>query len=113
MPYIATRVSSEISPAKEQILTEKFGKAITLIGKPEAWLMLDFEDKCRLYFKGNKDEHSAYVEVKLLGKAAPSEYEKLTAELTEIIHSELGIPSNRIYVKYEEVTYWGWNGNNF
>ena len=37
----------------------------------------------------------------------------MTAAITDILSKELQIAPNRIYVKYEEVAYWGWNGNNF
>ncbi len=114
MPFIHTMSSTAISPEQEKAIKSRMGKAISIIpGKSENWLMLDFEDSCRLYFKGSNELPSAFIEVKLFGKASADAYERLTAELTEIVSSELGIPSDRIYVKYEEVSYWGFNGRNF
>ncbi len=55
----------------------------------------------------------AMVEVQLFGKAQPSAYDTMTSTITDIISNELNILPNQIYVKYEEVSYWGWNGNNF
>lgn len=112
MPLITTKVSNEISKEKEISLKNRFGKAISLIGKSESWLMIEFQDNCRLYFKGS-DEPSAMIEVDLLGSASDSGYDKLTAELTDIIFSELGIPKDRIYVKYSEIGHWGYSGFNF
>ena len=37
----------------------------------------------------------------------------MTGEICKIFNEELGIEPNRIYVKYEEVANWGWNGENF
>ena len=37
----------------------------------------------------------------------------MTTEVCKISEEELGIPQNKIYVKYEEVENWGWNGRNF
>ena len=37
----------------------------------------------------------------------------MTADLTAILAEELGIAPDRVYVKYEETPYWGWNGSNF
>lgn len=114
MPCIQTKVNVKISPEKEENLKKELGKAIALIpGKSEAWLMLTFEDECHISFQGKSDEPAAFVEVKIYGKASGSAYESLTAEITRILSGELGIRADRIYVKYEEAQYWGWNGGNF
>lgn len=114
MPYIETKVTVKISEEKERILKEKLGKAIeTIPGKTEEWLMCGFEDCCRLWFKGDNSRPAAYVEVKLLGKAQREYYEKLTAVICSILETELSIPADRTYVKYEECQHWGWNNMNF
>lgn len=114
MPYISTRTNVKITEETEKLLKAELGKAIELIpGKTENWLMLDFEDNCRLYFKGSNEQKLAYIEVKLFGSASASAYDNLTAEITRIINSHLGISPDCVYVKYEEVSTWGWNGNNF
>lgn len=114
MPYISTKTNVTISKDKEKVIKTKLGKAIELIpGKSENWLMLAFEDQCSLYFKGNSDQPIAFVEVKLFGSSNASAYGKLTTEITTILKEELEIAPNQIYVKYEEVQNWGWNGNNF
>lgn len=113
MPLITTRTNTQITKETEKVLKAKLGKALANLGKTESWLMLDFKDNCRLWFKGKNDEKLAMVEVSLLGKAGRSAYNKMTAEVTEIISSELGISPSNIYVKYEEVENWGWNGSNF
>lgn len=113
MPLITTRTNTQITKEKEEVLKAKLGKALSALGKSESWLMLDFKDNCRLWFKGSNDEKLAMVEVSLFGKAGSAAYNKMTAEVTDIISEELGIAPSNIYVKYEEVDNWGWNGNNF
>ncbi len=114
MPYISTKTNVTISKDKELKIKGELGKAIEILpGKTEDWLMLAFEDECRLYFQGDSDRNIAYVEVKLLGKSTKEAYEKLTSEITRILNQELEISPDCIYVKYEEVTYWGFNGHNF
>lgn len=113
MPFINTMVTSEITFQKEEILKEKLGKAISLIGKPEAYLMLNFSENCRLWFAGSNDEDAAYVEVALLHSAPKASYEKLTKAICDILNEELGIPTNRIYVKYSETEFWGYDGFMF
>lgn len=112
MPLITARVSTEITKEKEISLKSELAKAIELIGKSEGWLMIEFNDNCRLYFKGS-DEDCAMIEVDLLGKATDSSYDALTEKLTEIVSGELGIKKDRIYVKYCEFDRWGYNGINF
>jgi len=114
MPYIRTKATVEITPEKESALKEKMGRAIEAIpGKSEEWLMCEFCDNCRLWFKGTNDRPSAFVEVMLLHSACASAYEKMTGILCDILSEELGIEADRIYVKYEETENWGWNGRNF
>ena len=114
MPFINTKVSVTITPEQETMLKTQLGKAISVIrGKSENWLMLNFEDNCRMYFQGDNSKSTAFVEVKIYGSATPREYSQLTELITEILGKVLGIAPNRIYVKYEEVEYWGYNGYNF
>ena len=114
MPFINLKTSAKISAENEAILRKEFGKIITLIpGKTEAWLMLNFEDNCRLYFKGDNSKDMAIAEVALFGKASDSQYDALTEALTNDISSVLNIDPANIYVKYEEVDHWGYNGFNF
>lgn len=113
MPFINTRTSAEISKEQEILLKEKMGKAISLIGKSESWLMLNFEDNCCLYFKGDNSKNMAIIEVALFGKANNSQYDALTEKLTQEISEVLKIDPSNVYIKYEEVEHWGYNGFNF
>ena len=114
MPFINTKVNVAVSPEKEENIKSALGRAIACIrGKSEGWLMVNIEDSQRLYFRGDKITPDAFVEVTIYGSASRNEYNALTAEITNILGSELGISPDRIYVKYEEVQNWGWNGSNF
>lgn len=112
MPFIDTKTNVKITKEQETALKTGFGKAISLIGKSEAWLMLNFESGCSMYFKGD-DSPCAIAEVKLYGSASQSAYNALTAKLTELLSSTLSISPSRIYVKYDEIEYWGMGGHNF
>lgn len=114
MPMIITKTNATISKEQEATLTRAFGEAITLLpGKTEQWLMLSFEDGVRMAFRGSSECELCYVEVNLLGAAPREAYDKLTARLCELIHDTLGIPTDGIYVKYEEAETWGYDGFNF
>lgn len=114
MPFINTKTNVKISKEKETILKERLGKAIEIIpGKSENWLMLNFEDNNKMYFRGDDSNNIAFIEVKIYGASTSDTYDKLTNAISTIIGEELDINLDHIYVKYEECEYWGWNGNNF
>ncbi len=114
MPMISTKTNVTISPEQEIELKSKLGEAISILsGKSERWLMLSFEDKCRLYFQGENSEALAYVEVKVFGRIDYSQSNKLSAKICEIFGEVLNINASNVYIKYEEVDMWGWNGGNF
>ena len=112
MPFIHTQVNRPIDPAAEKEMARKLGKAIELLNKSESWLMLQFEDNCHLYFKGDSQKPLAFVNVKLLGGASKEQYNSLTAEITHILADTLSISPDGVYVEYDETDYWGWNGAN-
>lgn len=113
MPYINTKTNIAISKEQEQQIKQRLGEAVRLLGKPESYLMVNMEDHCRLYFGGTNDTPAAFVEVRLFGKASDEAYDAMTKEVTSIIKEVLGIQGNRIYVQYEEVPHWGFDGSNF
>lgn len=114
MPYLCARTSIPVSPEKEATLKARFGKAIENIpGKTEQWLMVEFADNCRLWFRGQNDAPAAIVQVDLFGRASDEACARMTAALSEIFSEELGIAPDHLYVKYKDFDQWGWNGGNF
>lgn len=114
MPFIDTKTTAVITPEKEETLRRRLGEAIALLpGKSEEWLMLNFTDRCRMAFRGRADGDIAIAEIKIFGKASDAAYNKLTTAVCDIFREVLGIPGERVYVKYEEIDHWGYNGNNF
>ena len=114
MPFIRTSLNITLSASQEEALKKRFGEAIACIpGKSENWLMLEFSDNCRMWFKGEQAP-MAMVDVSIFGGAWPEAYEALTAKLTGILAEVVqGLASDRIYIKYSEYSHWGWNGGNF
>ena len=114
MQYINSKVTVSLSEDKVNKLKEELGKIICDIpGKSENFLMVGFEDNYTLYFKGEKLKLGAFIEVKIFGKTSKDSLNTMTKHLCELFTRELGIPGEAIYVKYEEVDNWGWNGSNF
>ena len=113
MPFIDIKTNVSVSEEQNNIIKTEMGKAITAIpGKTESWLMVGIEPEFDLWFKGDKDA-AAMVEVSIFGGASHNAFTTLTSHITGILTDQLGISSDRIYVKYSEVANWGWNGSNF
>ena len=113
MPYISAKFSTPVSETQEKDIKTALGKAITILGKSENYLMVEIEPERKLYFHGSNDEPVAFFEVKLLGSAPKSKYEELTAKLCETALDVLDIHGDNVYVKFEEVEYWGYNSFMF
>lgn len=114
MPFICAKTNKSVTELEEKQLKEALGEAISLIpGKSENWLMLEIQENCKLYFKGSNEKDLAFISVQLFGKASAESYSRLTERICSVCKSILGISEDCVYVKYEEVEYWGWNGSNF
>lgn len=113
MPFIDSKITLSVSQEKREVLKAELGKAVAILGKPEGFLMVGFEDNYDLYMGGKRLEKGAYVAVSLFGSASGSAYENMTAKICELYEKELGIPGNTVYVTYHGVNDWGWNGRNF
>ena len=114
MPFIDTKLNFRLTEEKEQALKTRLGEAVQVFpGKSEYWLMLNFTDNCRMWFRGYRNHPVAMVEIKLFGTASDETCAEMTRAVTRIFSEELGLSPDRIYVKYEFTDHWGWNGENF
>ena len=113
MPMIEAKVTMQLPAEKREILKAEFGKAISIMGKPESYLMINLVDGQDLYFGGNKLDKGAYVEVKVLGSVDGGASDKMTARVCEILQNELGIPGNAVYVSYWGTGNWAGTAGTF
>lgn len=114
MPFINSKVTVKMDDSKKETVKNELGNLISILpGKSESWLMVGFEDNYTLYFKGEKKEKAAFVEVKIFGNAEKACKNNLTSQICSLFEKELGIPKDSIYVTIEEIDTWGWNGSLF
>ena len=113
MPMIKVETTVSLSEEKRDILKAELGKAISIMGKPESYLMINLVDNQDLYFGGKKMDKGAFVEVKALGNIDAGQSDKMTAKVCEILNVQLGIPGDAVYVAYFGTSNWEWNGSNF
>jgi phenylpyruvate tautomerase PptA (4-oxalocrotonate tautomerase family) len=112
MPFIDCKLSKKISEEQKTQLKEQFGKAISLMHKPESYLMVGICDGYDLYFAGKKVESGAYVAVSLLGKVASSEAQAMTKRVCDVL-SDVGCDPSKVYITYQGIENWGHDGYNF
>ena len=113
MPFIDSKITLSVPQEKRDVIKSELGKAVSILSKPESFLMVGFEDNYDLYMGGKKLDKGAYVEISLFGNASKSAYENMTAKICELYEKELGKPGNSVYDTYHGVNDWGWNGRNF
>ena len=87
MPFIDSKISIPVSREERENLKADLGRAISIVNKPEGFLMLGFEDNYDLYMGGKKLDKGAFVSVKLFGSASAREYNAMTAEICRIFKS--------------------------
>ena len=111
MPFFVSRVNVPMTKEQEVELKSRMGQAIGLVqGKSEEYLLLDFQDNCRLWLRGDNSRPAAYIEAAIFGNEGHAGYDALTAEVTLAFHEVLGIPPENVYLKYDDITAWGVGG---
>jgi phenylpyruvate tautomerase PptA (4-oxalocrotonate tautomerase family) len=113
MPYIDAKTNVKITNEQKEALIKEFGKAIEKIpGKSEEWLMVNVEGDRTMAFRGDFSP-CVMVEIAIFGKASNEAYDALTECVCALTQRILGVPSDRTYVKYTEISHWGYDGFNF
>lgn len=108
MPFIVVKVSCPVTAEQETALKTRFGKAISLIpGKSEEYLLLEFEDNCRLWLRGRNEPPVAYIEAAIFGNEDHRGFDDFTAEATKAVAEVLSVPPDRVYIKFEDIAVWG------
>ena len=114
MPFINVKTNKNLTDEKKLELENKLSDAISLIpGKSDRYLMLAVEDEVSMMFHRDTDCGIAMVEVKIFGSSDKQSYTKLTQRICEILEAEAGVSPDCCYVKFEEVSLWGYNGFMF
>ena len=109
MPYINLSTSAKIED-KKKLLEEISIFISSLTSKSRRFVMARLDDNCEMYF----DDYlpSCFLEIKSIGSLNPSDMAK---PISDFIHEKLGIPIDKIYISFEDVSasMWAWNGRAF
>tara|TARA_Y100001933_G_scaffold250538_1_gene286925 strand:- start:297 stop:632 length:336 start_codon:yes stop_codon:yes gene_type:complete len=79
--------------------------------KPENFCMIKFTHSLSMYFAGSC-EPCIFIEIKSIGALYPL---KLSKPICEFFSNELEIPTERIYIFFQDVEpcNWAWNNKTF
>ncbi len=110
MPLVTISTSKKIEEKKEFI--EKIAELTgNLTNKSLNYVMVRLDDSFHMYFSDSHDP-CCYLEIKSIGSLNPS---NMASKFSEFITKEIEIPSNRIYLNFEDVSSsnWAWDGKTF
>lgn len=114
MPFINVKTNAKLSSGQKLEIENRLSDAISLIpGKSDRYLMLAVEDDISMMFHRDAESNIAMVEVKIFGSSSKDAYTKLTAAICDALSDVAAIGGDCCYVKFEEVSYWGYNSFMF
>ena len=109
MPFINIATSATIKD-KKRFLDEITILISSLTNKSKRFVMAKIEDDSEMYFED--ESPCCFIEIKSIGSIKPSE---ITKPIFNFIYEKIGIPVDKIYIRFEDVSasMWGWNGKTF
>ena len=109
MPFINIATSAKIKN-KKKLLDEITILISSLTNKSKRFVMAKIEDDSEMYFED--ESPCCFIEIKSIGSINPSE---ITKPIFNFIYEKIGIPVDKIYIRFEDVSasMWGWNGKTF
>jgi len=114
MPYLKIQTNLPLTKkAERNILKQASSLVANELKKPEDYVMIAVQPDTPMLFAGT-DDPVAFLELKAI--ALPARKTKaLSAALCGMIETHLGIPKERVYVKFIDVmnSMWGWKGDTF
>jgi phenylpyruvate tautomerase len=116
MPLIQLETSCDLSdPSKKESVAKGLSRlAAEGIGKPEQYVMACIQDKAAMTMAGESGP-CALVTVKSIGGLSKSVNQNLTGRICQMLEEELAVPTDRIYITFQELapTHWGWDRHTF
>lgn len=114
MPLLRLECNKEYdNETCEDFVKRASQKTSEILGKPESYVMCIMEKGKTMSFAGTTAP-LAYVEFKSIG-LPENKTAELSAELCQLIESQLGIPTDRIYIEFANAQrhMWGWDNRTF
>jgi phenylpyruvate tautomerase PptA (4-oxalocrotonate tautomerase family) len=114
MPHLRLQTNRELSPGGRSGLLARLSAAVAqALGKPQDYTMVTLQDGVPMAFAGS-EAPAALVELRAIGLPR-SDTPALSRALCDLLHRELQVSPERIYIEFADVPadLWGWNGDTF
>jgi len=114
MPLLKIETNQAVeADARSRLIAMASQQVAAMLGKPERYVMVSLQENPAMLFGGSNDP-LAYLELKSIGLPEARTGE-LSQALAELMHSELGLPADRVYIEFADAArnMWGWNGGTF
>jgi phenylpyruvate tautomerase PptA (4-oxalocrotonate tautomerase family) len=114
MPFIQVRLCASIDDSQKNDLQEKLSNVVSAaLSKPQAYIMSEITGGCSLYMNSKSLDNGAYIAISFLGKTAKVVCSDLTNKICDILSASLEIDPSQVYITYNPLELWGWNGIMF
>ena len=110
MPFLNIYTSEVV--VNQKAFLEKSSEFIAnLLNKSKKYVMIKLDDSLPMYFS-DTGEPACFIELRSIGALNPS---KMSEKICEFYSKEIGIPTERIYIHFQDVdsSMWGWNNKTF
>jgi phenylpyruvate tautomerase PptA (4-oxalocrotonate tautomerase family) len=114
MPFLKIQTNQILTGDEAKSLASKASALVAeQLGKPESYVMTSVENNPAMTFAGT-DAPLAFLELKSIG-LPESATAGASRALCELLSSETGIDTARIYIEFSDAPrkMWGWNNSTF
>jgi len=114
MPLLALQTSVVLSNQQRYDLLAPLSQVVAeCIGKPERYVMVTVTTVALLM--DGSEGPAAYADIRSIGGLSPTVNRKLSERICALLKERLGIPPDRVYLGFTNVSAenWGWNSGTF
>lgn len=114
MPYVALQTNLALTETQQQsLLSHLTVQVAAILKKPEAYMMVVLQPNTYMSL-GNSGDACVHLLIKSIGFAENS-ITQLSAELTQLLNTELELSADRVFIEFCDVSpeKWAWQGKTF
>lgn len=114
MPLLALKTSARLSNQQRHDLLAPLSKIVAeCIGKPERYVMILVGEDAMMM--AGDESPAAYADIRSIGGLNREVNRKLSERVCGLLQEQLGIPPDRVYLGFANVSAenWGWNEGTF
>ena len=115
MPVLTLTTSLSLNDLQQKQLSKSLSEICAkALGKPETTVMVIIQPDVMMMF-GGQHKPCAFIDIKSIGGLTAEVNAQLSADLCQLLTSELPIVSNCIYLNFTDIERpkWGFDGKTF